>query len=144
MLKRNTEGKDGENEKRSNVGRENGWGYSRIDGRLGCSYLEVQEEHNSVTEPNLGPLAPNAAKLTYWHWVVVKENTAFIVRSQRRSLSQLMLKMPKLPSGFQAFLKVRWGRGIAWYVFSLCTVLWLMVSNRAVSQGLTLSVLRLQ
>ena len=78
MLNRNTEGKDGENEKRSNVERENGWGYSRIDERLGCSYLEVQEEHNSVTEPNLGPLAPNAAKLIYGHWVVVKENIASI------------------------------------------------------------------
>lgn len=82
MLNRSTEGKDGENKKRSNVGRQNGWGYSRINGRLGFSYLEVQEEHKSVTEPNLGPLAPNAAKLIYWHWVALKENIAFIADCQ--------------------------------------------------------------
>lgn len=34
-------------------------------GDLDSHTWKCKEEHNSVTEPDLGPLAPNAAKLIY-------------------------------------------------------------------------------
>ena len=66
-----------------------------------------------------------AVRPIYWHWVVVKESAAFIVRHQTRSPGQLMLKKPKLPDRFQeSTFKGQVGRGVTGFVMSLWKILW--------------------
>ena len=83
-------------------------------------------------------------KPIYGHQVVVKESAAFVTGHQARNSGQLVLKIPNSPTGFsKAFLKANWGRRHPGYAVSSYTVLWLGEgSNAAVSQELTLSLLR--
>ena len=54
-----------------------------------------------VTQSKLRSTCLSAVKPVYWHWVVVKENAAFIVRCHTMSLGQLKLKRPEIPNRFQ-------------------------------------------
>lgn len=61
--------------------------------------LDLLWRKENEWELNKGPLAQLAAKPIYWHQVVVKESTAFIVEPSKED-GQLMLKRPELHDGF--------------------------------------------
>ena len=102
---------------------------------------------SSVIEPKLGSARPLVVKPIYWCWVVVKESAASIVRRCTGYLGQLALKKSELLYGFrQSIFKDKVSEGspracdqlvhnspIGWW--------W---GNRAVTQGLTVSILRCQ
>lgn len=98
--------------------------------------------------PKPGSTHPNAVKSIYWHRAVMKKSAAFIARCQARSPGQLMLKrQPKFPDGFQgSVFKAQVKEGS----HKVCDqpVHWPLIGwwwgDRAVSQALTLAVLRLQ
>ena len=79
-----------------------------------------------VTEPSLGPLAWCTAKAVCWHWVVMKESTAFIAGPSKEN-GQLVVKRPKLPSDFwQRVSKGKVKESVSGCLISSWTFFWLV------------------
>ena len=85
-----------------------------------------------VTEGKLKCTCLQAVKPVHWYLLTLAGGKGrFSIYCWRkmpgRSLGQLVLKTQNSPMGFsKAFLKARWGRGIAGSVISLCPILWLV------------------
>ena len=57
--------------------------------------------------------SPLRSKVNYWHWVVVKQSTAFIAGHQARRTGSSCSKDPKSLMAFrEGVLKAVWGRGL--------------------------------
>ena len=75
-------------------------------------------------QAELGSARMHAVKSVYCHWVVVKERVGFTAGHQARGPGQPTIRTSNSLMGFsKAFLKARWGRGVAGNVINWCTIL---------------------
>ena len=95
------------------------------------------DEFNVCYWTKLGSTHLGAGNPIYWPWVLMKQNTALIVKPPRQGGGVAHAPNPQLPKWLsKATLKASWGKGILGSVSSSCSLLlgWCW-GNRAGSQG---------